>query len=62
MYLEKGEVYRVPAIRTAMIGIDVRRDLGPMTCSETNQEDVLIKLTNIEPFVTGTRTNEERQD
>eukprot|EP00536_Pseudo-nitzschia_multiseries_P019570 jgi/Psemu1/232921/e_gw1.5610.1.1 len=44
--VNRGEKVRVPAIRTAMIGIDSGEDLG-RSCSETTKEDVIIKLTNI---------------
>jgi len=48
MHLEKGNKIQVPPFRTVSIGIDARRDLGGTSCSETKQEDVVIKLTNVQ--------------
>ena len=50
MYLEKGRKVQVPPYRTVSIGIDPRQDLGGTSCSETKQEDVVIKLTNVQAY------------
>ena len=47
--LRKGEGIQLPAVRTISIGIDPKADLGK-TCSETNHEDIVIKLTGVQTF------------
>lgn len=48
IYLEVGEVQEIPAMRTILIGIDARRNLGDTpVCSKTTKEDVVITLTDL---------------
>jgi len=45
-YISKGEIHFFSAMRTITIGINQNIDLG-VSCSETNKEDVVIKLTKL---------------
>jgi len=50
MYLEQGETHFIPSARTITIGIDERRYFDPLitpSCSNSSQEDVVIRLTQI---------------
>jgi len=47
VYIQKGEKLAIPAMRTISIGIDEQKNLGSTKCSDTIQEDVLIKLSKI---------------
>ena len=47
-YIVKGEKFFAPSIRTVSIGIDHQKDLGAVNCSETVEEDVFIRLTELQ--------------